>query len=44
MLKPTKIQSKLLMAAAISVLLVACKSTPIADKPAAVEDKSPNAY
>lgn len=43
MLKPTKIQSKLLMAAAISVLLVACKSTPIADKPAAVEDKSPNA-
>jgi peptidoglycan-associated lipoprotein len=43
MLNPTKIQSKLLLAAAISVLLVACKSTPMTDKPAAVEDKSPTA-
>ncbi|MGQ0443340.1 MAG: peptidoglycan-associated lipoprotein Pal [Methylophilaceae bacterium] len=43
MINPTKIQSKLLMTAAISLVLVACKSTPIADKPAAVEDKSPGA-
>jgi len=35
----TKIHSKLLMAAAISMLLVACKSTPMKDD-AAVEDKS----
>ena len=33
--------TKLLMALAISVVLVACKSTPI--KPATVEDKSPSA-
>jgi len=43
MLNQTKIQSKLLVALAASALLVACKSTPIADKPAAVEDKSPSA-
>lgn len=35
----TKIHSKLLMAAAISMLLVACKSTPMNDG-ASVEDKS----
>ena len=35
----TKIHSKLLMAAAITMLLVACKSTPMKDN-AAVEDKS----
>jgi len=43
MIDQTKIQSKLLMTVAVSVLLVACKSTPMADKPAAVEDKSPGA-
>ena len=45
MLNLTKVHSKLLgqllTMAAISVLLVACKSTPVANKPAAVEDKSP---
>ena len=35
----TKIHSKLLMAAAITMILVACKSTPMKDN-AAVEDKS----
>lgn len=39
MLNPTKIHSKLLMAAAISVLLIGCKSTPMKDG-ADVEDKS----
>ncbi len=33
--------SKLILVAVASALLVACKSTPMADKPAAVEDKSP---
>ncbi len=39
MLTSTKLSKKLLMALAVSAMLVACKSTPI--KPAAVEDKSP---
>lgn len=39
MLNPTKIHSKLLVAAAISVLLIGCKSTPMKDG-AGVEDKS----
>ena len=42
MINPTKIQSKLLMAAAISVFLIGCKSTPMKDG-ASVEDKSPSA-
>ncbi|MEE9330609.1 MAG: OmpA family protein [Methylophilaceae bacterium] len=42
MINPKKIQSKLLIAAAISVFLVGCKSTPIQDG-ASVEDKSPSA-
>jgi peptidoglycan-associated lipoprotein len=42
MLNPSKIHSKLLMALAISALLVACKSTPMTDG-ASVEDKSPSA-
>ncbi|HQN64631.1 MAG TPA: peptidoglycan-associated lipoprotein Pal [Methylophilus sp.] len=41
MLKP--LNSKLILVAVASALLVACKSTPMADKPAAVEDKSPSA-
>ena len=40
MLTSTKLSKKLLMALAVSAMLVACKSTPI--KPAAVEDKSPS--
>lgn len=43
MLELSKGHSKLLMVAAITVLLAACKSTPMTDKPAAVEDKSPTA-
>lgn len=39
MVNPTKIQSKLMAAVLVSLLLVACKSTPMKDK-AAVEDKS----
>lgn len=39
MLTSTKLSKKLLMALAVSAMLVACKSTPI--KPAAIEDKSP---
>ncbi len=41
MFNPSKTHSKLLMALAMSVLLVACKSTPMSD--ASVEDKSPSA-
>lgn len=41
MTNPTNIRSKLLIAAAISVFLVGCKSTPIND--ASVEDKSATA-
>ena len=37
----SKLSAKLLMVLAVSVVLVACKSTPI--KPATVEDKSPSA-
>lgn len=33
--------TKLLSGLALTLLLVACKSTPIVDKPVAVEDKSP---
>lgn len=40
MTNPTTIRSKLLIAAAISVFLVGCKSTPMSDV-AGVEDKSP---
>ena len=40
MLSNEKLSKKLLMALAVSAMLVACKSTPI--KPAAVEDKSPS--
>lgn len=40
MIEPKKIHSKLLIAAAISVFLVGCKSTPINDGAATVEDKS----
>ena len=39
MLTSAKLSKKLLMALAVSAMLVACKSTPI--KPATVEDKSP---
>ncbi len=35
--------SKLLSSLAMALVLVACKSTPLVDKPAAVEDKSPAA-
>ncbi len=42
MTNSTNIRSKLLMAAAISVFLVGCKSTPMKDG-ASVEDKSPSA-
>ncbi len=42
MTNPTNIRSKLLIAAAISVFLVGCKSTPMKDG-AAVEDKSASA-
>ncbi len=42
MTNPTNIRSKLLIAAAISVFLVGCKSTPIKDG-AEVEDKSASA-
>lgn len=41
MTNSTNIRSKLLMAAAISVFLVGCKSTPMKDA-ASVEDKSPS--
>ena len=37
----SKLSAKLLMVLAVSVVLVACKSTPM--KPATVEDKSPSA-
>lgn len=37
------LNTKLISVLAISVLLAACKSTPMNDKPAAVEDKSPTA-
>lgn len=43
MIEPKKIHSKLLIAAAISVFLVGCKSTPMKDDTASVEDKSPMA-
>ena len=43
MLNLSRIHSKLLMALAMSVLLVACKSTPMTSDGAAVEDKSPSA-
>ncbi|MEQ1766886.1 MAG: peptidoglycan-associated lipoprotein Pal [Methylotenera sp.] len=33
--------TKILSSLAMALLLVACKSTPLVDKPAAVEDKSP---
>lgn len=36
------INQKLLGSMAIALLLVACKSTPMNDKPASVEDKSPS--
>ena len=42
MTNPTTIRSKLLIAAAISVFLVGCKSTPMKDD-ASVEDKSTSA-
>lgn len=38
-----KLNAKLIMGISIAVLLAACKSTPMVDKPAAVEDKSPTA-
>lgn len=40
--KPTW-NTKLLSTLALTLLLAACKSTPMVDKPAAVEDKSPSA-
>lgn len=42
MTNPSTIRSKLLIAAAISVFLVGCKSTPVTDG-VGVEDKSPSA-
>lgn len=39
----SKLGVNLLMGLAIALLLVACKSTPMKDKPASVDDKSPTA-
>ena len=35
--------TKLLSSLALALILAACKSTPMVDKPAAVEDRSPAA-
>jgi peptidoglycan-associated lipoprotein len=35
--------TKLLSSLALALILAACKSTPLVDKPAAVEDRSPAA-